>query len=151
MLETINMVPAMTLSNRADQITKSEAWPEPYSLEFFLGIALFHERIGTGQVWAVDDERECLSVCFKGVIHMEIFAPGLGGLNRPWHIDMPAIQKAFANYRATVDSLQKTIKATKQSLEDLQQTKRWDEILNVILAPSDIAIILQTETNELQH
>ena len=142
------MLSAMNASNGT---AESEPWPEPYSLEFLLGIALFHERYGTGLVWAVDDERECVSVCFKGVIHMEIFAAGLGGLKRPWHIDMPTIRKVFANYRTTVDSLQKSIDATKQSLEDLQQTKRWEEILSVILAPPDIAIILQTETVALQH
>ena len=81
-------------------------WSQQYSLEFLLGVELFHERFGTGKVYAVDDERECCCVCFKGAIQIEIAASDLQHLKQPWHVNVQEIGERFLQYQASIDNLE---------------------------------------------
>ncbi len=129
----------------------NELWTPRYSLEFLLGMEFFHERYGTGEVCEIDDERECCSVRFKGVIKMEISVSALCDPKKPWHIDKAALQKAFCEYRSHIDSLQEKFDGAKQAIEDLQLEIRWNEVMTVILAPTNVAIILPTDEANLRH
>jgi hypothetical protein len=126
-------------------------WTEGYSLEFLLGLEIFHEHYGTGTVYAVDDELVSCCVCFKGVIHIELSALNFKGLKKPWHINTKRIDESFAEYQASIDKLQKDLETAKQTVEDLQLKPRWGDILKVILAPSDVAIVLTDEDSPTIH
>lgn len=126
-------------------------WTEQYSLEFLLGAELFHERFGTGLVFAIDDERECCCVCFKGAITVEIAASDLQSLEQPWHVNLQTIHERFAQYQADIDNLQERLVDAKQNLNTLKSEHRWTAAQLVINAPEEVAIILKSTDNQARH
>ena len=127
---------------------ESVPWADGYSLEFLLGVELFHEHLGTGRVYAVDDEQLTCSVCFKGMIHIKLHALSLNGLKRPLHVDTDELQKRFSEYRTRVDTLQRNLTAAKREVDDLESKLRWMSIFKVCFAPEDVAILITA--NEVQ-
>lgn len=127
-----------------DDTLQSECmpWIEGYSLEFLLGFEIFHEHYGTGTIYAVDDELVSCCVCFKGAIHIELSALNLKGLKKPWHVNTQRIEESFAEYQTSIDILHKDLETAKSKVEDLQLMLRWAEILKVIIAPTDVAIVM---------
>ena len=126
-------------------------WSQQYSLEFLLGVELFHERFGTGKVYAVDDERECCCVCFKGAIQIEIAASDLQHLKQPWHVNVQEIGERFLQYQASIDHLEERLGDARQNLEVLKSQHRWAVAQSVINAPEEVAIILKSTKDQPRH
>ena len=126
-------------------------WSQQYSLEFLLGVELFHERFGTGKVYAVDDERECCCVCFKGAIQIEIAALDLQHLKQPWHVNVQEIGERFLQYQASIDNLEERLGDARQNLEVLKSQHRWAVAQSVINAPEEVAIILKSTKDQPRH
>ncbi len=126
-------------------------WSQQYSLEFLLGVELFHERFGTGKVYAVDDERECCCVCFKGAIQIEIAASDLQHLKQPWHVNVQEIGERFLQYQASIDNLEERLGDARQNLEVLKSQHRWAVAQSVINAPEEVAIILKSTKDQPRH
>ena len=126
-------------------------WSQHYSLEFLLGVELFHERFGTGKVYAVDDERECCCVCFKGAIQIEIAASDLQHLKQPWHVNVQEIGERFLQYQASIDNLEERLGDARQNLEVLKSQHRWAVAQSVINAPEEVAIILKSTKDQPRH
>jgi hypothetical protein len=126
-------------------------WTQQYSLEFLLGVELFHERFGTGKVFAVNDERECFCVCFKGAIQIEIAVAELQHLRQPWHVNVAEINERFVQYQTSIDNLQEKLGDARQNLEVMKSEHRWVVAQSVINAPEEVAIILKSTKDQPRH
>jgi hypothetical protein len=130
---------------------ESVTWAAGYSLEFLLGVEVFHEQFGTGRVYAVNDEQLTCSVCFKGAIHIELSALSLNSLKRPLHIDAEELLGRFHEYRTRVDALQRGLADAQREVDDLESKLRWMSIFKVCFAPKELAILVSDDEAQSVH